>query len=81
MFCECKIAACIGPHHRFRDVGKSSRKHGDSVRLSKLVKKTFNSHDAFTWHARFVIRLKGPRLSFHHPVNGLRRQPLNYVHN
>ena len=38
------------------------------------------SHDASTWHARFVIRLKGPQLSFHNPVNGLRRQPLNYVH-
>ena len=59
MFCECKIAACIGPHHRFRDVGKSSRKHGDSVRLSKLVKKTF----AWCIHLACKIRDKAQRPS------------------
>ena len=38
-------------------------------------------HDASTTHARFVIRLKGPRLSSHNPLDGLRVQPPNYVHN
>ena len=38
-------------------------------------------YDASTSHAGIVIRLRGPLLSFHNPVNGLRRQPLNYVHN
>ena len=28
-----------------------------------------------------MIRLKGPRHSFHNPLDGLRVQPLNYVHN
>ena len=28
-----------------------------------------------------MIRLKGPRHSFHNPIDGLRVQPLNYVHN
>ena len=37
--------------------------------------------DASTTHAIFVIRLKGPRLSSHNPLDGLRVQPLNYVHN
>ena len=32
-------------------------------------------------HAIFVIRLKGPRHSSHNPLDGLRVQPLNYVHN
>ena len=37
--------------------------------------------DASTCHARFVIRLKGPRLSCQNPLDSLRVQPLNYVHN
>ena len=32
-------------------------------------------HDASTIHARFVIRLKGPRHSSHNPLDGLRVQP------
>ena len=32
-------------------------------------------------HAIFVIRLKGPRHSSHNPLDSLRVQPLNYVHN
>ena len=39
MFCECKIAACIGPQHRFRDVGKSSRKHGNPLQLKRRMDK------------------------------------------
>ena len=36
--------------------------------------------DASTCHARFVIRLKA--LGFQvNPMDSLRRQPLNYVHN
>ena len=42
---------------------------------------TSSWHDAPTTHAVFVIRLKGPRLSIHNPLDGLRVQPLNYVHN
>ena len=38
-------------------------------------------HDASTTRARFVIRLKGPRHSFHNLLDSLRVQPLNYVHN
>ena len=37
--------------------------------------------DASTCHARFVIRLKGPRLSCQNPLDSLSSQPLNYMHN
>ena len=40
-----------------------------------------NDMMASTTHAEFVIRLKGPRHSFHNPLDSLRVQPLNYVHN
>ena len=46
-----------------------------------LTTKKFKKKDASTTHTRFVIRLKGPRHSFHDPLDSLRVQPLNYVHN
>ena len=38
-------------------------------------------NDASTIHARVVIRLQGPRYSCQNPLDSLRVQPLNYVHN
>ena len=57
-----------------------SRKHGSTVRFVNC-KISSKRKDASTTHARFVIRLKGPRHSFHDPLDSLRVQPLNYVHN
>ena len=65
--------------HRFRGVGKASREHGSSVRWSKR-KQNWTSHDASTSNASFVIRLKALSIQVN-PIDSLRRQPLNYVHN